>query len=46
MALPVTSVLWKDYVDDGAVKESDFDVSTSEIDPASLQDGEMLVELL
>lgn len=46
MALPVTSVLWKDYVDDRAVQESDFEVSTSEIDPANLQDGEVLVELL
>ncbi|KAF6262190.1 hypothetical protein COO60DRAFT_1636219 [Scenedesmus sp. NREL 46B-D3] len=46
MALPVTSVLWKDYVDNRAVQESDFIVATSEIDPASLQDGEVLVELL
>lgn len=46
MALPVTSVLWKDYVDDRAVQESDFEVSTSEIHPANLQDGEVLVELL
>eukprot|EP00882_Tetradesmus_deserticola_P033412 GHRQ01038171.1.p1 GENE.GHRQ01038171.1~~GHRQ01038171.1.p1 ORF type:complete len:120 (+),score=34.96 GHRQ01038171.1:108-467(+) len=46
MPLPITSVLWKDFVDKGAVKVTDFNVSTNEIDPDSLQDGEVLVELL
>lgn len=46
MALPVTHVLWRDYVESGKVAEQDFEVTTDSVDPASLQDGEVLVELL
>lgn len=42
----VTQVLLKCYVKDRPVTPDDFEVATSTIDPDSLREGEVMVELL
>lgn len=46
MAIEVTSVLFKDYVDDGSVPADNFVLSKDSVDPGSLKDSEILVQLL
>jgi NADPH-dependent curcumin reductase CurA len=48
MALPVTHIIWKDYVEEGRVTTDDFVVSTDAagVDPGQLKEGQILMELL
>jgi NADPH-dependent curcumin reductase CurA len=47
MAYPVTSILWKGHVGDGAVPADNFIVSDSgSISSEQLKDGEALMQLL
>lgn len=47
MAIEVTDVLFKDYVDDGPVPADNFVVSKAgSVEPTALQDSEILVQLL
>eukprot|EP00879_Flechtneria_rotunda_P027486 GHRR01029447.1.p1 GENE.GHRR01029447.1~~GHRR01029447.1.p1 ORF type:complete len:287 (-),score=87.27 GHRR01029447.1:276-1136(-) len=44
--IEVTSILFKDYVDEGSVPVDNFVVSNSKLDPEQLKDGEIFVEVL
>eukprot|EP00775_Hariotina_reticulata_P009113 gene9113-9282_t len=48
MALPVSDILWKDYVEEGRVTADDFLVTTDAagVNPGELKEGQILVELL
>lgn len=47
MAIPVSSVLWRDYVEDGKVTTNEFVLAESpRLDPAQLSDGAIFVQLL
>lgn len=46
MAREVTHVLFKDYVNDGAVPADNFVASKGSVDPDGLKEGEILVQLL
>jgi hypothetical protein len=46
MALQVTSVLWKQHVEDRPVTADDFQVASSSIDPQQMGESDILVELL
>jgi len=48
MALPVTHVLWKNYVEEGRVTADDFLVTydAAGVNPGELKEGQILMELL